>query len=192
MPKQQGFVSVGVLIAILVVLVVLGGSSYYVVQQQAPTQTATENFDNVQQQSTPLTREDVKIGDKVGGFVVTDIKVIALPSGDRGKDFRINFSGETVVTGTYAVGGFSGPEEVSINVSKTDNPQLPYFLLDSAAREVTISFSNPITARQALTANSGKVSVKIKNLSAAWATGTEAVTTAEFVVLAQANEPQPS
>jgi len=49
MQNQRGFVGVGVLIAIILGIVVLGGGAYYVVQQQAPTQTATENFDNLQQ-----------------------------------------------------------------------------------------------------------------------------------------------
>ena len=48
MHNQRGFVGVGVLIAIILGIVVLGGGAYYVVQQQAPTQTASENFDNVQ------------------------------------------------------------------------------------------------------------------------------------------------
>ena len=48
MHNQRGFIGVGVLIAILVGLVVLGGGAYFVVQQQAPSQTASDNFDNVQ------------------------------------------------------------------------------------------------------------------------------------------------
>ena len=48
MRNQQGFIGVGVLIAILVVLAVLGGGAYYVVQQQASTQTGSEGFDNLQ------------------------------------------------------------------------------------------------------------------------------------------------
>ena len=48
MQNQRGFVGFGVLLAILIGIVVLGGGAYYVVQQQAPTQTASDNFDNVQ------------------------------------------------------------------------------------------------------------------------------------------------
>ena len=48
MHNQRGFIGVGVLIAILVGLVVLGGGAYFVVQQQAPSQTASDNFDNAQ------------------------------------------------------------------------------------------------------------------------------------------------
>ena len=50
MKNQRGFISV--LIAILVGLAVLGGGAYYVVQQQTPTQTTTENFDNLQKLPT--------------------------------------------------------------------------------------------------------------------------------------------
>lgn len=48
MYNQRGFIGLPVLIAILLGIVVLGGGAYFVVQQQTPTQTATENFDNVQ------------------------------------------------------------------------------------------------------------------------------------------------
>jgi len=135
--------------------------------------------------STSTIRENVKVGDKIEGLTVTDIKVIALPSGDPKKDLRISFSGETVVRGTWGVGGESGPDEVSIRVYKTDNPQFPYFLLDPQSQVVTINFTNPTVARQALTAYSAEVSVKIRDFSAAWATGTMAVSLAEFVTLAQ-------
>ena len=56
MQNQRGFVGVGVLIAIILAVVVLGGGAYYFVQQQAPTQTATENFDNVQTLPTTNTQ----------------------------------------------------------------------------------------------------------------------------------------
>jgi len=55
MQNQRGFVGVGVLIAILVGLAVLGGGAYYVVQQQAPTQIASDNFDNVETLPTNTT-----------------------------------------------------------------------------------------------------------------------------------------
>src|SRR3989344_5868416 len=48
MQNQRGFIGVGLLIAIILGIAVLGGGAYYVMQQQAPTQTASENFDNVQ------------------------------------------------------------------------------------------------------------------------------------------------
>lgn len=48
MQTQRGFVSTGILIAIILAIVVLGGGAYYVMQQQAPTQTASDNFDNAQ------------------------------------------------------------------------------------------------------------------------------------------------
>lgn len=49
MQNQRGFVGFGVLIAVLIGLVVLGGGAYYVVNQQPTSQTATEDFDNLQQ-----------------------------------------------------------------------------------------------------------------------------------------------
>ncbi|MEK7612952.1 MAG: hypothetical protein AAB449_02290 [Patescibacteria group bacterium] len=55
MQYQRGFVGVGVLIAILVGLAVFGGGAYYIVQQQTPTQTASDNFDNLQQLPTNTT-----------------------------------------------------------------------------------------------------------------------------------------
>ena len=58
MKNQRGFIGVGVLIAILVGLAVLGGGAYYVMQQQAPTQTASDNFDNLQQ--LPTTNNQVQ------------------------------------------------------------------------------------------------------------------------------------
>jgi len=48
MHNQRGFIGFGVLIAIVVGLIVAGGGAYYVVQQRAPTQTVSENSDNLQ------------------------------------------------------------------------------------------------------------------------------------------------
>ena len=52
MKSQKGFAPANVLIAIVLGLIVVGGGTYYVAQQQAPTQTASENFDNLQQLPT--------------------------------------------------------------------------------------------------------------------------------------------
>lgn len=52
MHNQRGFIGIGVLIAILVGLAVFGGGAYYAVRQQAPSQTTSDNFDNVQQLPT--------------------------------------------------------------------------------------------------------------------------------------------
>lgn len=48
MKNQRGFVGVWVLIAIVLGLIVVGGGTYYIVQQQSPSQTTSENSDNVQ------------------------------------------------------------------------------------------------------------------------------------------------
>ncbi len=48
MQNQRGFVSAALLIAIVLGLIVVGGGAYYVVHQQSPSQTASENLDNLQ------------------------------------------------------------------------------------------------------------------------------------------------
>lgn len=55
MQNQRGFIGLPVLIAILLGIVVLGGGAYYVVQQQTPTQTASDNLDNLQTLPTNTT-----------------------------------------------------------------------------------------------------------------------------------------
>lgn len=56
MQNQRGFIGVGVLIAILVGVAVIGGGIYYVVNQQPTTQTATENFNDIQ--TSPTTNKN--------------------------------------------------------------------------------------------------------------------------------------
>lgn len=51
MKNHQGFIGVGILIAILVGLSVLGGGAYFVMHQ-TPSQTGSENSDNVQTMPT--------------------------------------------------------------------------------------------------------------------------------------------
>ena len=70
MPNQRGFAGVGVLIAIVLGLVVLGGGAYYVVQQQAPSQTASENFDTVQQLPTTNNQGQQPVNNKPAENVV--------------------------------------------------------------------------------------------------------------------------
>lgn len=60
MKTQRGFVSAAVLIAIMLGLVVVGGGAYYVVQQNSPSQTASENFDDLQQSPTQATQSPSK------------------------------------------------------------------------------------------------------------------------------------
>jgi len=53
MDVRRGFISLGILLAILVGLAVVGGGAYYVGQQNAPSQTASEdNLDTLQVLST--------------------------------------------------------------------------------------------------------------------------------------------
>lgn len=55
MKNQRGFLSVGILIAIVLGLIVVGGGAYYVMyvmQQNSPSQTVSENFDDLQQLPT--------------------------------------------------------------------------------------------------------------------------------------------
>ena len=110
MRNQQGFIGVGVLIAILVVLAVLGGGAYYVVQQQASTQTGSEGFDNlqtlpttnVQTQATTNTPEPTTPAQQSGIFSDLGIsfsypKELAAVkdsfgwSGGRDSGYRVNF-----------------------------------------------------------------------------------------------------
>ncbi len=185
------------IVGVVAILIITGASWYFnqwnmsLPPETVGTSTTSENSNAGTQTSketptTPATtRESIKVGDRVGDLMVTNIKAIALPSGNPKKDLRISFSGETVVVGTYAIGGFFGADVVSLNLSKADNPQFAYFLVDPDASEAIIDLGDSTAAHQALAANPGKTSVKIKNLSAAWATDTEAVTTAELATLAQ-------
>lgn len=57
MNSRNGFVSVGILLAIILSLVVVGGGAYYVMQQQSPSQTASENgLDDLQ--ALPTTQQN--------------------------------------------------------------------------------------------------------------------------------------
>ncbi|MDO8518468.1 MAG: hypothetical protein Q7S26_04240 [bacterium] len=58
MQNQKGFIGLQVLIAILVGLVVLGGGAYYVVQQNTPSQTPSDNLQQLPTQvEQPLSKD---------------------------------------------------------------------------------------------------------------------------------------
>lgn len=58
--KSRGFIGTRVLIAMILGLVVLGGGAYYVMQRNSSSQTASENFDNLQQLPTQATQSSSK------------------------------------------------------------------------------------------------------------------------------------
>lgn len=55
MQNKRGFIGLPVLIWIVLGLIVVGGGAYYIVHQQTPSQTALDNFDNVQTLPTNTT-----------------------------------------------------------------------------------------------------------------------------------------
>lgn len=135
-----------------------------------------------------LTRNDVRVGDIVGDLVIAKIVDLSTGSGHPENDFRINFSGETTITGTFGIGGFGGPDEISMAITKIENPNFAPFLLSTSTNSqgaYYIVLNNPTTTRQALGETPRKVSIRIKDLSVPWTWGSHANTVADFVAIVQ-------
>lgn len=94
MKNHRGFIGVGILIAILVGLAVLGGGVYFVMHQ-TPSQTGSENFDNVQTTNNPV---QTTVNTPTQTTQNTEIKTTATID----KNSLTTSSSKPTITGTFS------------------------------------------------------------------------------------------